>query len=117
MPLINYADYTITELKTMQSEIDHELDQRLEACRDELISRATQVATELGISPDELLQPAPKKTPRAKAAAKYANPANPTQTWTGRGKQPAWFAEALTNGTTKDAMELSTSEETSERMP
>lgn len=28
--------------------------------------------------------------PRGKVAAKYKNPANASQTWTGRGKMPAW---------------------------
>jgi DNA-binding protein H-NS len=29
---------------------------------------------------------------------KYRNPANPGQTWAGRGMQPAWFREALAAG-------------------
>ena len=33
-----------------------------------------------------------------KGAAKYANPANPEQTWTGRGRKPNWVIEALDNG-------------------
>jgi len=34
----------------------------------------------------------PKKVfkPRGKVAAKYKNPTNASQTWTGRGKTPAW---------------------------
>jgi DNA-binding protein H-NS len=28
--------------------------------------------------------------PRGKVAAKYKNPIHPNQTWTGRGKMPAW---------------------------
>jgi len=36
---------------------------------------------------------------RAKASkvapAKYRNPADPRQTWSGRGKRPAWFVEAV----------------------
>lgn len=27
---------------------------------------------------------------RAKVQPKYCNPANPSQTWTGRGRKPAW---------------------------
>lgn len=30
--------------------------------------------------------------------AKYANPANPSETWTGRGKQPAWYSAAVASG-------------------
>lgn len=44
-------------------------------------------------------------TPRGKTkrvgapvAPKYRNPANPTQTWSGRGKRPHWFNDALKAG-------------------
>ena len=29
---------------------------------------------------------------------KYRNPANPTDTWTGRGKQPRWLADLVKKG-------------------
>lgn len=31
----------------------------------------------------------------SKVAPKYRNPADPTQTWTGRGKRPTWLADML----------------------
>ncbi|NCX71462.1 MAG: hypothetical protein EBW86_13010 [Rhodobacteraceae bacterium] len=31
-------------------------------------------------------------------APKYKNPANSAQTWTGRGRQPVWVADALVGG-------------------
>lgn len=34
----------------------------------------------------------------AKVAPKYRNPADPAQTWTGRGKRPNWFKDALGKG-------------------
>lgn len=33
-----------------------------------------------------------------KVAPKYRNPANPKETWTGRGKQPRWLAEYTAGG-------------------
>ena len=37
--------------------------------------------------------------------AKYRNPADPSQTWAGRGVQPRWFREALAAGrTTEDLL-------------
>ena len=33
-----------------------------------------------------------------KVAPKYRNPANPKETWTGRGKQPRWMAELTAKG-------------------
>ena len=38
-------------------------------------------------------------------APKYRNPENATQTWSGRGKRPVWFAEALKKkGVTAESM-------------
>jgi DNA-binding protein H-NS len=35
------------------------------------------------------------KGPKAAVAPKYRNPVNAAQTWSGRGKRPLWFVEAL----------------------
>jgi len=41
-----------------------------------------------------------------KNPAKYRNPANPSQTWTGRGHQPGWIKEALDAGKSLDVFEI-----------
>jgi len=41
-----------------------------------------------------------------KNPAKYRNPANPGQTWTGRGRQPGWIKEALAANTSLDVLEI-----------
>ena len=43
---------------------------------------------------------APAKAVRTlgKVAPKYRNPANPKETWTGRGKQPRWLAAHTAKG-------------------
>jgi len=35
------------------------------------------------------------KGPKSVVAPKYRNPANATQMWSGRGKRPLWFVQAL----------------------
>lgn len=37
----------------------------------------------------------PAKEARAPVAPKYRNPDNAAQTWSGRGKRPTWFVDAL----------------------
>ena len=37
-----------------------------------------------------------------KVAPKYRNPANPKETWTGRGKQPRWLAALIAKGKKAD---------------
>lgn len=40
----------------------------------------------------------PTKTAGSKVAPKYRNPANPGETWSGRGRQPKWLAALVQNG-------------------
>jgi DNA-binding protein H-NS len=47
-------------------------------------------------------QAALAKKPRGKVAPKYKNPANGLETWTGRGRQPRWVADALAGGKSLD---------------
>ncbi len=35
---------------------------------------------------------------RAPAAAKYRNPADAAETWSGRGRKPRWFVAAIASG-------------------
>ncbi|AUQ64941.1 H-NS family nucleoid-associated regulatory protein [Phaeobacter inhibens] len=42
----------------------------------------------------------------AKAPAKYANPADPSQTWSGHGRKPAWVHEALEAGKSIEDLEI-----------
>lgn len=45
------------------------------------------------------------KGPKSVVAPKYRNPANADQTWSGRGKRPLWFVQALKKrGTTADSL-------------
>lgn len=68
------------------------------------------LANEHGYLLAELIEP-PKakpgkgqKMPRAHGAPKYRNPDNPAQTWTGKGKRPAWFLTAQEGGMAPERM-------------
>lgn len=48
------------------------------------------------------------KGPKAAVAPKYRNPENAAQTWSGRGKRPLWFSEALKKrGATAESLLIS----------
>lgn len=47
--------------------------------------------------------PPKEKKPRLQAGL-YRNPADPVQTWTGRGRRPEWFQAAIDAGTPAVAM-------------
>ena len=40
---------------------------------------------------------------------RYRNPDDPTETWSGRGRQPRWLAAALTKGRTIDEFRIAAS--------
>lgn len=107
---------------------EKDLSQAAEAIKAEIAKRASNskekamkelkaVAAKHGMSLDALLggksPKAATKAPRAKKAAgktrgkvapKYANPADTSQTWTGRGRQPLWVGAALAAGKSLDAL-------------
>jgi DNA-binding protein H-NS len=63
---------------------------------------AQKAAQEHGFSLDEILG----EKSGSKGMPKYANPANPDQTWTGRGRQPGWVKEALGKGKSLDDLAI-----------
>lgn len=76
---------------------------------------AEKAAAEFGFSLTELAdggeRPAKalkkmKKMPKKKSKPQFANPADPTQTWTGKGRQPNWYRAEVAKGTKPDAMRL-----------
>ena len=74
---------------------------------------AERAAAEYGFSLDQLSDDAAKPRKAVKGKAKktkvkpmYANPADPSQTWTGKGRQPNWFREAVSNGASPDSLKI-----------
>jgi DNA-binding protein H-NS len=62
--------------------------------------KLTDMAKSEGYTIEELFGSggrAPRKS-GGKVPPKYRNPADPAQTWTGRGKRPRWFNDALAQG-------------------
>lgn len=68
--------------------------------RKEALKAAEMAAAEFGFSLDELSGGGKGRgvAKATKSPAKYKNPANPEETWTGRGRKPRWVHEALDNG-------------------
>jgi DNA-binding protein H-NS len=49
----------------------------------------------------------PKRRPYPKVPAKFQNPERPSETWSGRGKQPRWVSKSLAAGKTIDDLRIS----------
>lgn len=89
------------QLDELIAQASRQKDQLQRERRDEVRARLVRIAQEEGYSIEELFggkQRARSKTAGTKVAPKFRNPANPAQTWSGRGKQPRWFSDALKGG-------------------
>lgn len=64
---------------------------------------ADDAAKAFGFTFDELASETGKSS---KGVAKYANPDNPAQTWTGRGRKPNWVIAWLDAGKSMTDLEL-----------
>ena len=93
------------ELEQHLEDVKMAIKNEYERDRVEARKAAEKAAAEYGFSLDEVSSGA-KKGKAAKAAAKYANPEDPSQTWTGKGRQPNWFRNLVSDGTAPESLEL-----------
>ena len=94
---LDFETMSLEELKRLKKELDKAIanydDRRKAEARRDLEEKAR----EYGFSLSELTEA--KTTKRSTVVPKYRNPGNPEQTWSGRGRQPTWFREAIEAGT------------------
>jgi DNA-binding protein H-NS len=100
---IDLNELSLAELKALQSRVARAIASYEERRKKRALAELEEKARELGFSGlSEVtgLQAAGRRKPAS--AAKYANPDNPADTWTGRGRRPAWFTAALAAGRTAE---------------
>lgn len=109
---IDLKDMSLKQLERLRADVDKAIqtakDRDLKAAR----KAAEEAAAKFGFSLGEITGGAAggrksvRRTAASAGVAKYRNPDDPTQTWTGKGRQPAWFKAALQNGTDPAKMEI-----------
>ncbi len=104
------ADYdleamSLDELKKMQKDVAKEISTYQDRQKAEACAKVEAVARELGYSLAELvgIDSKPKRIP---ATPKYQHPENLAVTWSGRGRKPQWFVDALAAGTPAGDLEI-----------
>lgn len=94
---VDLHEMSLKELKELQGQVAKAIASFEDRKKKAALAELEEKARELGFSLAELTgASAPRK--RAPATARFANPANPADTWSGRGRKPRWFAEALAAG-------------------
>ena len=96
---------SLKELKDLQGQVAKAIAGFEERKKRAALAELEEKARELGFSLAELTgATTPRK--RAPASAKYANPADKSDTWSGRGRKPRWFIEGLASGKSPEDMAI-----------
>ena len=102
VPKLDLEAMDFDELWLLHEELTKVLAEKISAEKRKLekrlaqLSRAEQVGEAAG-APEELRTDRPRRK-YPKVLPKYFNPSAPTETWSGRGKQPRWLVAALRSG-------------------
>lgn len=120
--MTDLTEYTLPQLKQLQARIAKEVAKRENDSKAALLKRLRKLARDEGVELEDLLGKEPSATPQAKGPkrskaskplaakkapipAKYRNPNNLDQGWSGRGRKPAWFEAWVRNGGSVSALE------------
>jgi DNA-binding protein H-NS len=101
----NLSELSLKELKVLQTNVAKEIAGFQDRAKRQALAELEENARALGFTLAELTGTAQVRK-RSPAQPKYGNPSDPIETWSGRGRQPRWFADALAAGKTPDDLAI-----------
>ena len=102
---LNLEAMSLKELRQLQKDLAKAISTYEDRHKAEACAKLEAIAKEMGYSLAELIGVEVKAT-RAPAVAKYSHPENAALTWSGRGRKPQWFVEALAAGKSADDLAI-----------
>ncbi len=94
---INLDNLSLKELRELRKRIESTINNYETRKRKEALAAAEKLVQDMGFSLADLTGAKPQRH-MSKVSPKYANPSDPTVTWTGRGRKPRWVQEHLDAG-------------------
>ena len=90
---MDFSNFSLADLKIMLAELPAEIQRREDKERADTLADLEKLAKERGYNLADLVgsQKAEPKKAKKPVPAKYRNPDNQDQTWTGRGIAPKWL--------------------------
>ncbi|PHV12719.1 H-NS histone family protein [Chitinimonas sp. BJB300] len=109
--MVDLSGLNLPQLYELEKNLGREIARRKVEDKQKAIADLQKLAADRGFSLSELLGAegsANKRVSvkRGPVAAQFKNPANPEQTWTGRGRKPQWVADHLASGGSIDALRV-----------
>jgi len=101
---MDLSEMSLDELKSLQDRVTKAIETYEERRRKEARAALEAKAREFGFSLNELT--AAQKKAGGSRPPKFRHPENPSLTWSGRGRQPQWYKDALAAGMTEDELRV-----------
>lgn len=95
----NLEAMSLKALRQLQKDLAKAISTYEDRHKAEVRAKLEGIAKEMGYSLADLIG-VDAKAIRAPAVAKYRHPENAALTWSGRGRKPLWFVDALEAGKT-----------------
>ncbi len=102
MAAVNVDRMSLKEINDLEAKIAKAKSAAREKAKSDLKDRVDRLVDGSGFTIAELYGFAARGRGRSKSAAKYANPENKSETWTGRGRKPNWLVARLKKGAKMD---------------
>ncbi len=100
-------ELSTVELKKLVKEVPRLIEARRSEEREKLRVELEQIANERGFKLRELVATAPKqRRQRVAGQAKYRSKVDPSKTWAGIGRRPAWVSDHLDSGGALEDLEI-----------
>ena len=96
-----YSNLSETELQAVINKAEKALKDKQSQKRKDVISQIKDLAASIGVTVDFQDTEVKRARKGKKVAAKYLNPDDASQTWTGRGIAPKWMQALLKSGRDK----------------
>ena len=98
MATINIDKFSLRELVELEQKVQKSIAAAKDRERAELKHKIQAMAEHSGFSVNELFGGRGAGKVKSSGVAKYKNPENHSETWTGRGRKPNWLLARLSKG-------------------
>jgi DNA-binding protein H-NS len=100
---MNLSELSFTELQELHAKVVTAIEQQQAAEKADAKKQILELVKLHGLSLDDVLSNAAVRKP---VEAKYKNPNDVSQTWTGRGRKPVWVQALLDEGFSLDDLAI-----------
>ena len=104
----NISKLSYADLAELHTQTEERMKALKEEARLDLLRRLTETASKEGFTLEEVVSPSKKKkTGKRSSVPKYANPSDPSKTWSGNGRAPQWLKDLEESGKNRDEFLIS----------